>query len=346
MAMGVGWTKAAAAPIPGRPGWTAVLGSLGGVFLGGVLLLAVWGKMLDPVAFTEVIEIEGLAFLVPARIVAAFAVTLEAFLGFALLLNVRRLWVLVPTAVLAAFFLFLTGRAYVATLHGHPPATTSCGCFGNLMDRTPAEAFWQDFLLLVPPLLLAFLGRPWGRPRVPPIRGVLVAFLTASVLTMTWMAPALPLDDLATRLSPGVHVKDLCAGEGEDRLCLGGEAMAWQLTTGEHVVVIADLKDPAFVEEVSERLEEFLDFQGDALDPRILVLYSGTKDDSSEFAFRSRSPPFNYQEAPRALLRPLYRRLPRTFVVRDGVVTQTFDGLPPLGEFSLSDEEEGPGGNE
>ena len=31
-----------------------------------------------------------------------------------------------------------------------------CGCFGNLVQRTPAEAFWQDLLLLVPPLLLAF----------------------------------------------------------------------------------------------------------------------------------------------------------------------------------------------
>jgi hypothetical protein len=41
-------------------------------------------------------------------------------------------------------------------------------------------------------------------------------------------------------------------------------------------------------------------------------------------------PTFKIVEAPPELLRPLYRRLPRSFAVQDGRVTATFSGLPPL----------------
>jgi hypothetical protein len=41
-------------------------------------------------------------------------------------------------------------------------------------------------------------------------------------------------------------------------------------------------------------------------------------------------PTFKIVEAPAELLRPLYRRLPRSFAVQDGRVTATFPGLPPL----------------
>jgi hypothetical protein len=35
-------------------------------------------------------------------------------------------------------------------------------------------------------------------------------------------------------------------------------------------------------------------------------------------------------ETPPELMRPLYRRLPRSFLVKDGRVTRTFAGMPPL----------------
>jgi hypothetical protein len=40
-------------------------------------------------------------------------------------------------------------------------------------------------------------------------------------------------------------------------------------------------------------------------------------------------PRFEVVEAPEPLLRPLYRRLPRSFRVEDGQVVETFSGLPP-----------------
>ena len=65
----------------------------------------------------------------------------------------------------------------------------------------------------------------------------------------------------------------------------------------------------------------------------IYVLHSGKKDEEQAFAFRSGMPPLEYRPVPRALVRPLYRTLPRTFVVEDGRVTRTFSGFPPLSEI-------------
>src|SRR5688572_3428113 len=195
--------------------WT---GTFAGVFLGAVLLVAVWAKALDPAAFAEQIRIEGLDLLFSAQTVALMALALEAGLGLALLLGVRRLWVLVPAALLVVFFVSLTGRAWWMSANGLREAE-SCGCFGNLVQRTPAQAFWQDLLLLVPALLLAFLGRERTR-RFPAIRVAVVAVLTAAVALFAWKAPDLPLDDLATRLRPGVSIEKLCAGGGEAAVCL------------------------------------------------------------------------------------------------------------------------------
>ena len=84
-------------------------------------------------------------------------VAVEVGLGVALLLDLRRRSVLVPATLLVALFVFLTARTYWRATHGGLSAAdaASCGCFGNLVERTPAEAFWQDLLMLVPALALA-----------------------------------------------------------------------------------------------------------------------------------------------------------------------------------------------
>ena len=134
-------------------GW---LGPLGAILLGLVFLVAAYAKAIDPVAFGEQVAAEGLDFLLGAGVVAWIAIVLEAALGLALVLAVRRRWVLVPTGLLIVLFLFLTGRSYWRFLNGIEESA-ACGCFGNLVERTPSEAFWQDLLLLVPAFVLACL---------------------------------------------------------------------------------------------------------------------------------------------------------------------------------------------
>lgn len=303
------------------------VGTIAGAVLGAVFLIAVWAKALDPSAFAEQIRMEGLDFLIPAHTLALLVLALEAGLGLALLFGVRRLWVLVPTALLVAFFLFLTGRTWWLAAHGMLPETAGCGCFGNLVQRSPAEAFWQDLLLLVPALLLAFLGRDRRGRLVPPLRTAAVALGTAGVLVFAWKAPDLPLDDLATRLRPGTAVNEICADQSDNPLCLS--TIAGDLMQGEHLVVIADLADPA----LRQSVPALNDTDNDPTGPQVWILSAATSEQISEFRW-TQGPVFKVVETPAPLLRPLYRRLPRAFRVKDGEVVETWAGLPPLGRVA------------
>jgi hypothetical protein len=132
----------------------------------------------------------------------------------------------------------------------------------------------------------------------------------------------MPLDNLATRLRPGTSVADVCYGRDEGRLCLN--LVIPELEEGEHVVVIADITDPEFGEAVEELNSLALAASGQTL----WVLTDATADEQYAF-FWQWGPVFEIREAPHALLRPLYRRLPRSFIVQDGEVTETFNHLPP-----------------
>ena len=186
------------------------------------------------------------------------------------------------------------------------------------MERTPAEAFWQDLLLLVPGLILAFLwrgGGDWPRRRL-----AAVGVITLALLALAWKAPELPLDDLATRLRPGVEIGALCSGSEETRLCLG--TLVPELEEGEHTVVVADLSEDAFTREVDRLNAAALEGR------RVWVLSPGTQEEHTAF-FWEWGPVFEVVEAPEALLRPLYRTLPRSFDLEDGVVAETYSGVPP-----------------
>ena len=311
-------------PVTGRPRFW-LIGTVAGIFLGLVLLVAVWAKALDPLAFAEQIRTEKLDFLLSGEAIALIALALEAGLGLALLLGLRRTWVLVPATLLVAFFLFLTGRTYWLDSQGLlDKDAASCGCFGNLVQRTPAQAFWQDLLMLVPPLALAFVGRDRRGKIFPPVRTVAVAAAAIGAAAFAWKAPDLPLDDLATRLRPDVKVADLCAGGGGESLRVCLDTVAPDLAQGEHLVVMANLDDPAFTAAV-DAMNEYTRRPGN---PRLSVLSPSPPEQHQAF-FWQWGPVFEVIEAPAPLLRPLYRRLPRAFMVEDGKVTRTFPGLPP-----------------
>jgi uncharacterized membrane protein YphA (DoxX/SURF4 family) len=316
---------------PRHPVWWWV-GTFGGAFLGCVLLVAVWAKALDPAAFVEQIRTEGLDGFLPAQAVALIALALEAGLGLALVLGVRRKWVLVPATLLVAFFLFLTGRSWWLAAHGLRADAASCGCFGNLVQRTPAEAFRQDALLLVPSLALAFVGRDRRGRRFPPLRTAVALLGAVAVAAFAWKSPELPLDDLATRLRPGVAIQGICAGAAESRVCLS--SIIPELAHGRHLVVMAKLDDPAFTGSV-EAMNGYSTKAAGAGSPTLWVLSPTTPEEKRAF-FWQWGPSFEIREAPPEMLRPLYRRLPRSFEVEDGKVKRTFRGLPPLSKAAAN----------
>jgi hypothetical protein len=216
------------------------------------------------------------------------------------------------------FFLFLTGRAYYLWANGLAEPAVGCGCFGNLVERTPAQAFWQDLLLMVPALLLSFLA--FRSPRFPTVRVAVAVLAAVGAVVLAWRAPALPLDDLATRLRPGTRLGEVCTGRDAERICL--TTIRPQLAEGEHLVVIADLEDEGW-----ERWIDPLNERSLAGRP-VTVLAAATPEQHTAF-FWKWGPSFEVIEAPEAMLVPLYRTLPRSFLARDGVVVATYNGLPP-----------------
>jgi len=198
------------------------------------------------------------------------------------------------------------------------------------VQRTPAEAFWQDLLLMVPALLLAFVGRgkPGERgPLFPPVRTAIVALATVAVTLFAWKAPGLPLDNVATRLRPGVQVSDLCAGSGRQAVCLN--MVARGLDEGDNLVLMSNLDDPA----LSASMEALNAAARNPAGPRIWLLSAATPEQVTTFNFMM-GPVFKLVETPPELMRPLYRKLPRAFRVKDGKVTETWSGLPPLSQIA------------
>lgn len=297
------------------------LGYAGGAFLGLVFLVAVWAKVFDPASFAETIRAEGLDFLLPAFAVAVLALALEAGIGTALVLGLRRKWILWPTAALVLFFLFLTGRTYWQSLHGTLPPDTGCGCFGNLVQRTPAQAFWQDLGLMVPALLVAFLGRGPSRPAL--VRGAIVGLVVAATIGLAWKAPSLPLDDWATRLRVDADPAAFCAGEGDERVCM--DTVIPEAFDGEHVVVLTNLDEPSFLEAIPSLNEHVWSSAA----PTLWVVSAAPEEALFQFRFQQ-GPSFEVREAPAPMLRPLYRTLPRAFRVLDGRVVETWSGMPPV----------------
>ena len=300
--------------------WLGIAGALGALVLGLVLLVAAALKTLDPVAFAEEIARQRVGFGLSPRLAALAALAVEAGLGVALVLNLRRRIVLVFATLLVAFFLFLTGRAAWRESQGIVDDSGSCGCFGALVDRSPAEAFVQDLVLMVPALALAWVALPGARRGVA-LRWTLAFAAAGATAFAATRTPSLPLDDWATRLKPGVEISGLCAGRAEKRICLAN--LVPELASGSHLVVVADLSDPGF-DALARRLNAYAK---SGAQPPLTVLADFTLEQRQALFWRV-APAFALHEAPKALLRPLYRRVPRSFRVESGRVTETWPGLP------------------
>ena len=316
-------------PPVGSDRWRLV-GLVAAVFLGLVFLVAAYGKVLDPAAFAEQISFEKLDFALPAGLLAWAVIVLEVFLGASLVFDLRKRWVLVPTGLLIVFFIFLTGRAYLRWTHGELDDTSACGCFGNLVERTPAEALWQDIVLLVPAFVLVWLLPKSESPARRRLAAVAIVTLLAGCLA--WLSPILPVDDLATRLKVGARIDEFCAGSSEpgaERVCL--DLLVPELLEGRHLVAIDRLDSPDI-----ETTVDTLDAHAALLEGPAVWLLADADDERVQAFFWQWGPHFEVREAPLAMLRPLYRTLPRGLEVEDGTVIRTWAELPGIGGSAVA----------
>jgi hypothetical protein len=284
------------------------LGALGPVaarLLGVVLLVAAYAKALDArgaaARLRDLLPVPaGLAY--PA---ALAVIAFEAGLGAALLAAPRNRRILVVGS--ATFLGFV---AVVAWQLVRPEGAAACGCFGQLLERTPRQAFYED-LGLAGLSGLAWLGDPAPPGARRPWAGVLGACAgVAFALTAPW----LPLDDHATALAPGVAIE----ATQLDRLIP-------ELRTGRHLVLLLDRADPttrARIPHLNARLGL----------PRSGTPVWGVADDDPDLATAflwSAGPAFEVRGAPPQMLRRLYRTLPRSALVDGGRVVATWSGFPP-----------------
>lgn len=114
------------------------------------------------------------------------------------------------------------------------------------------------------------------------------------------------------------------AGSGDARICL--DNLVPGLGRGRRWVVLADIRAAGFAELAAE-LNRYEQRAAAGALPAVAVLADFTQEEQMELFWRL-APAFELHEVPAAVLRPLYRRLPRTFFVEEGRVTRTHPGLP------------------
>src|SRR6185295_10667829 len=99
---------------------------------------------------------------------------------------------------------------------------------------------------------------------------------------------------------PGVSAAALCAGAGDEKVCLDG--IVPELESGRHLVLLADLGDASF----GKVVQQLNDYAATPDRPSLWVVVAATPEEKNAFFWRF-GPTFEIREAPPALLRPLYR---------------------------------------
>ena len=282
-----------------------VAGTVSAVLLGLVLIFSAWAKALDPEGFGQLIVERGLMPASLAFWAGVGVIAFEAALGASLVANLRRPIVLVPAALMMLFFLVLSARDYV-----YPSQeASSCGCFGNLIPSSPGQALARDAVLFGL-ALLAFAGR--SRQPAARWRFALSAAIAVAFGAFALAAPSLPLDNLATRLKPGVTAASLRIDE-----------VIPELQDGTRLVLLLDRADETTRAEIARVNEKLALARPDA------VFGLARPDDAlaNEFQWTA-GPAFEVRDAPQSMLKPFYRRLPRAFLVDGGTIAKVWEGIP------------------
>ena len=270
-----------------------------------VFLFAALLKALDPQSFREQIAMYGI-FPDLAGFAAWTLIIVEIGLATALIVNLFPRVVPLLMIGLLVFFIGITWYGMSIGLG------ENCGCFGNLVHRGPEQVIIEDALMIIALLFAAVvLWSHRGRRLVPRLAVTVAAAAGAALLTGT--SAALPVDDLVTQLRPGASLTawPVDGLYGKD------------LNKGTHVVFLFTVESETIGADVQAM--NAIAQRAEVTSPVGLIV------DGTEHLTRLM---FEYAAAfPVAAIeprfaRPLYRTLPRVFVLEDGVVTHTWSELP------------------
>lgn len=290
-----------------------VAGHAGRLSLGLIFLVAGFLKALDPAEFAHQVAGYGMVGARLSSLGAPALIVFEIALGVALLAGARPLWAGLASIVLLAVFIAI--EAYGLSVG----RTEACGCFGAFVERTPAQVIGEDLLFTGLAVLAIWGLREWRGLAARRAAAVTVATVVLAAAFVV-ASPALPIDPYVTRLAVGRSLADLAL---QDR--------APGLSQGRHLVALIDVTDPRAAG-TAAALNEIASRPGA---PSVLALTPASEEERAAFLW-SAAPAFETRSVDRAVLKRLYRRLPRFFLIDSGRVAAVFDGAPPAAEDLLS----------
>ncbi|MBE0643070.1 MAG: hypothetical protein IH600_03225 [Bacteroidetes bacterium] len=273
--------------------------------VGLVFIVAALMKALDPGAFQEQIAAYGI-FPTLAPVGAWVFIIVEFALAAGLLSNLYPR--VIPLLVMAMLLLFIGVTVYGMSIG----LGENCGCFGNLVHRGPEQVIIEDALMLI--ALLFSLVVLWSHRGTGKAIRIAISVVAACVaVAVTALSPHLPVDDIVTQLHPGAHFTawPVDGLYGKD------------LNKGTHVVFLFTIQDDRVGADV-EKMNAIA--QQEAVKSAVGLIIDGTEHLTTLMFEYAASFPVAAIE-PR-FARPLYRALPRVFILRDGTVTNTWSELP------------------
>ena len=277
------------------------------ILVAGVFLTAALIKALDPVAFAEQIAAYG---IIPdlAPIAAWSLIIIECLFAAALIANLLPRVIPLLTAGMLVFFIGITVYGMSIGLG------ESCGCFGNLYHRGPEMVIVEDILMLIGLLFVIIVL--WNRHKqqeniVSRVVFTVVVGLIAAGVTVS--SPHIPADDFVTQLYPGSSFTTWPVDGlyGKD------------LNTGTHVVFLFTVESDDIRPQVEKMNTVAQTIEGEST---VGLIIDGTEHLTMlMFEFAAAFPVAALE--PR-FARPLYRTLPRTFILHNGSVTHTWSEIP------------------
>jgi putative oxidoreductase len=270
------------------------------------LLAAV--KALDINAFAT--EIRGYGIFPDLSLFGAwFFVIVEVMLAMSLLVNAFPRTTALAMLVLLALFVAVTAYALAIGLQG------SCGCFGNLVHRTPQQVIVEDVLMMCA-MLFVLLVHVKQHITTAVWKMVLILLSGAAAAGLAIAAPHLPLDSYVTDLRVGKQFSSWPV-EGLTRDLHSGTHFVFLFTSTSKTIEtdVAMMNAVAQSEDIPSTIG--LLTEGTAKVTEVMFQYG------TAFPVGALEPKF---------ARYLYRTLPRAFILRDGEVREVWSRIPTPAE--------------
>ena len=297
------------------------------VLVGGAFVVAGALKVFDPFSFYTQIRNYRLVGAELSKILAFVLPPFEIALGLAVMVGLWRRLACLGLIGMLLIFMVATGHAWI---YG---TTDNCGCFGELISRSPKATFIEDSVMLVFALAgllgkthLEKLGRFRIRPWMKLTTVLLVGVISAGLSVLSGSLAI----SIKGKLKPGLDASEWPVSE-LDTPAYKKKGFKINLEKGTHVLVVYAPLCKHCYSEIPEvaKMHRLLKKKG-------LAKVAGLSHDLHRpgwFRFfikgmKSKGADYPLLSMPYSYYRNLNRTVPKTVIIKTGVVRYVIDGVP------------------